>query len=447
MWPYHHFLVQTLLPLRENFVVCTDYVRRSITLTEATAYSAGASANDASSVWQGTTTEINSAQSSARDLSCYDIYGTKTGGAERSAPYNTANCYVVSAPGWHCFPCVYGNAIKGGTTNYEAYGYDTSGAAKSSGNYYLGAFLNHNSNAITGPWIKDNSISIAAATLEWQDVQGMISDVSFSNDYVYFKVKADRIGQGNAVIAARETSESGTIVWSWHIWIMDNPSTKLATKAVYSYASTDAAYPNHMLPMNLGYCEDPVPSRSVQVKFSQTGSSQSATVTITQAGGAGFNNPYYQWGRKDPMYPSNGTSSNTIKATIFDGNGAQITDISTAGVSTIASSIQNPATYYKYNSTTYNWSTTRYDNLWNYNVTTINEDKAVGKTIYDPCPPGFKISNKNAFTGFTKTTWSAAGYDFYTNPSSTTDGTIFFPASGSRNTSGALTSVTTTGAY
>ena len=427
---------------------------------EATNYSAGAAANDASSVWQGTTTEIGSEQSSARDLSCYDIYGNQTGGTERSAPYNTANCYVVSAPGWYCFPCVYGNAIKGGATNYEAYGYDTSGAAKSSGNYYLGAFLNHNGSAITDPWIKDNSISIAAATLEWQDVQGMISDVSFSNDYVYFKVNADRIGQGNAVIAARETSESGTIAWSWHIWVMDSPSTKLATKAVYPHGSTD---PNYMLPMNLGYCEDPVPGRSVQVKFSQTGSSQSATITITQAGGAGLNNPYYQWGRKDPMYPSNGTSSNVIKATIFGGSGALVTAISIANASTIANCIQNPTTYYKDNGN-YNWSTTRYDNLWNYNVTSsINTDLTVGKTIYDPCPPGFKVPGRNAFSGFTTTgdevksssqinasnassLSTDKGHYFYTR--SDKSETIFFPASGSRHhKTGAANAVTTNGYY
>lgn len=29
-----------------------------------------------------------------------------------STVQNTANCYVVSAPGYYCFPLVYGNAIK-----------------------------------------------------------------------------------------------------------------------------------------------------------------------------------------------------------------------------------------------------------------------------------------------------------------------------------------------
>ena len=34
---------------------------------------------------------------------------------------NTANSYVISAPGVYMFPLVYGNAIKGGVTNRSAY--------------------------------------------------------------------------------------------------------------------------------------------------------------------------------------------------------------------------------------------------------------------------------------------------------------------------------------
>ena len=91
----------------------------------------------------------------------------------------------------------------------------------------------------------------------------------------------------------------------------------------------------------------------------------------------------------------------------------------------------------------------------------IDQDLAVAKTIYDPCPPGFKVPNRNAFTGFTTTGTTAsssdqfnvsgsftAGWDFYTNPSSAAAGTIFFPASGMRSLgNGALLNVTTYGHY
>ena len=424
--------------------------------TSATSYSVQASKNDTASGWAGTKTVIASDKGAARDLSCYNIYGEKTGGTERSVPYNTANCYVVSAPGWYCFPCVYGNAIKGGSDNSDAYR-----KSKSDATSLMGAFKNHAGNAITDPWIKNNSISISAAELLWQDVQSMISDVSYTSDYIYFYVDPSYIGQGNAVIAAKNGSE---IVWSWHIWVMDNPSTKLATKKVSSIVN-----PNEMLAMNLGYCEASSAERSVMVRFSQVSSSETAEITITQEGGTNFNNPFYQWGRKDPLYPSNGGGS--IK-TIYNGSGSVISAIDPAGASTVAESIKNPATFYTYASgSNYNWSTTRYDNLWNSSdeVKAVSSgedsDVAVTKTIYDPCPPGFKVPNGHAFTGFTTTGGntstknqfnasnnndmaSSKGYYFYVNPSNHSEGTIFFPASGYRNYSdGALSNVGSYGSY
>ena len=36
------------------------------------------------------------------------------------AVQNTANCYVISAPGYYSIPLVYGNAIKNGATNASA---------------------------------------------------------------------------------------------------------------------------------------------------------------------------------------------------------------------------------------------------------------------------------------------------------------------------------------
>ena len=50
---------------------------------------------------------------------------------------NTANCYVVTHPGYYKFPLVYGNAIKNGATNAIAYGSST--------------FVNHLGNQISDP--------------------------------------------------------------------------------------------------------------------------------------------------------------------------------------------------------------------------------------------------------------------------------------------------------
>lgn len=81
------------------------------------------------------------------------------------------------------------------------------------------------------------------------------------------------------------------------------------------------------------------------------------------------------------------------------------------------------------------------------------------KTVYDPCPVGYHMPQRNAFTGFTSTggnTSDAAqfnvsgsfvrGWNFWTN--STHAAIIFFPASGYRSSgSGALAAVGSRGDF
>ena len=136
----------------------------------------------------------------------------------------------------------------------------------------------------------------------------------------------------------------------------------------------------------------------------------------------------------------------------------------------ITNGIQNPENFYTYGSS---WASTppagySYYNLWSAdNTTTDWNDNAVVKTVYDPCPVGFKMPASNAFTGFTSDgqngsgaaninangtadSWdkfsAAYGHNFYTNSSK--NATIFFPASGFRNNSdGSLVDVGNIGYY
>ena len=100
-------------------------------------------------------------------------------------------------------------------------------------------------------------------------------------------------------------------------------------------------------------------------------------------------------------------------------------------------------------------------NLWSMNNTTIGyNDNAVVKTIYDPCPAGFKMPASNAFTGFTTTGINTetesqfninGGWDFgfhFNNKISSPDATVYFPASGVRsNENGSLNNVDRHGYY
>lgn len=424
--------------------------------TTPEAFSVTIGANN-SGAWRGSTTSVATSSANARDLSCYDIYGNKIGGTEGSAPYNTANCYVVSAPGWYKIPCVYGNGYRNGSVNGGAFQGPSSGSG-----VMTGQFQKHSGTiAANKPWIKDNSVSIAKVALLWQDVSKLISQVSYSNNYIYFYVDPSYIAQGNALIAAQLSNS--TVVWSWHIWVMDNPASNLETKEVYSHPSYPAANnPNGMLSRNMGYSEYGATSRGTLVKITQTASGLSQTFNVTQDGTFYRKMVHYQWGRKDPMWPIriNSGSSNTpdpfatgqAEATWYNISGGSISRPGNSGTASIAQSITNPASFITGGSN-YCWSGTRYDNLWNTNITSAQSSavqRAVKKTIYDPCPPGYKVPDKNAFTGFSRTGTSCQrssndfsawnknnvatyeGYYFYLNKDNHSAGTIFFPFTGSR---------------
>lgn len=78
---------------------------------------------------------------------------------------NTANCYVVSAPGYYSFPLVYGNALKNRSTNESAY------KTGNTGSNILSNFINHTGAGISDPYIANNNgCTPAKAELVWQDV-------------------------------------------------------------------------------------------------------------------------------------------------------------------------------------------------------------------------------------------------------------------------------------
>lgn len=177
----------------------------------------------------------------AYDLSSHDIYGNLVV-AKNGDLGTTANCYVVSATGWYRFPAVYGNAIKGGADNTAAYTGD-------GGTNRLEAFLDHNNNAITQPWIPGISKGNKGrdgVSLVWEDATDMIYATGFADSnraeelepfywedpatgrgYIYFYV--NQIAWSNAVIAAKSGS---TIVWSWHIWCVPDPRNTLEEIAI-----------------------------------------------------------------------------------------------------------------------------------------------------------------------------------------------------------------------
>lgn len=383
----------------------------------------------------------------ARPETDYDL-STK-GGREAM---NTANCYVVNAPGTYTFPLVYGNAIKDGSPNTTAY------TSTATGTYALKKFVTHLNTDISNPYIYNNSgCTPADACLVWQDAPGLVQRIALDIDKrnMTFEVPVETIRQGNAIVAVRDAS--GRIMWSWHIWVTDYVSgSDLKT------VTNRQNYQYDFMPFYLGWCDSSIvtyPERSVQVRFTQecTGMSSSAELVQTDYSYArSGNNPYYQWGRKDPMLPGSGLRSPADKDCHTDPDKTDYAFDRIVGRVTIGESIQLPYRLYCGTTSPMDWSSTTYYNLWSTNnVSTTANDTKVVKTVYDPSPAGFCVPPPNAFSGFTTTGASSeigsefnvngdydVGWNFYCGLNKTGD-TVFFPASGSRsNSSGTMSGIT-----
>ena len=309
-------------------------------------------------------------------------YDLSTRGGKESM--NTANSYIVNAPGTYTLPLVYGNAIVNGNKNESAY------KTKNTGEGILQTFINYLGRGITSPYIYENTdangnnLSAQKAELLWQDVKGLVTDVQLTNEgkALQFKVNKNVIEQGNAVVAIKDSE--GTIMWSWHIWVTDyNP-----------YETGDNFFNRY-----LGFCYNDTEifdPRTVTLRFEQEGTDEQAELTITQTEHRieDGNCPFYQFGRKDPMLPGTTSTAEAVNKTWYDAQGNSSTEIKTVGESTdtgndvIIYCMKNPdklcgATYMDF--VYYNiWAT---DDKKGESTT----KKTSVKTVYDPSPAGYQV--------------------------------------------------------
>lgn len=133
--------------------------------------------------------------------------------------------------------------------------------------------------------------------------------------------------------------EDGTILWSWHIWVTDSPIDQTYTNSAGSFDVMDR---------NLG---------AISGEKDQ-GDKSSYRDT---------DGMMYQWGRKDPF--ANGLFT-------------RVSEFSVGGA------VANP-TLFAGSST---WMTPDNQKLWEPDI----------KTIYDPCPLGYRVASSAVWSGFMK---------------------------------------------
>ena len=396
----------------------------------------------------------------------YDL-STKGGSVNRS----TANSYVISAPGHYRIPLVYGNAIENGNNNPSSYKTSNTGA------YILSNFQDHAGHAIDDPWIEKThggaNASVDGAEVVWADAADLvhlsstpISHDASGNAFLDFEVTEHDIQSGNAVVAVTKGSgASKTVLWSWHLWFA--PKDALDKIKVTNHQNVNYYFTKEALGWKptqwSGSTYDK--ARTVKVKVVQTikngGVAQETVINITQNPGNVKKGAttLYQFGRKD-AFPGVASSDLAANSHFTENAGDNMT---------ISNNIQNPDKFYIYGSSL--WTNYGYYNLWSADNTVTGgynqgNDNPVVKTVYDPCPVGFKMPANNAFTGFTTTGQNSTsqsemnvdgtddwqqwtnnfGHNFWTNSSKTA--TINFPASGFRYyNDGSLNSVGNYGYY
>ena len=170
----------------------------------------------------------------------------------------------------------------------------------------------------------------------------LIQIVLHEDNMAYFKT-GDNFRKGNALIAARDAG--GIILWSWHIWMTDKPQDQLYLNG----AGT-------MMDRHLG-------------------------ATSATPGDAGALGLLYQWGRKDPFLGSS-SGKEAVPAKSTAEWPVPVKSDATSG--TIENSIAHPMTFITANSANDDWCYTGNESVDNTRWKSV-------KTVYDPCPPGYRV--------------------------------------------------------
>ena len=299
------------------------------------------------------------------------VDGDIEGGVVDLSENGTANSYIVSVVGSYKFTTVKGNssesvgAVSSAEVLWETFGTDVT-----------------------------------------PNVGDLVKNVSYKDSEVTFYT-AETFREGNAVIAAKDAS--GNILWSWHIWLTDEPEEQV----YYNNAGT-------MMDRNLG-------------------------ATSATPGDVGALGLLYQWGRKDPFFGSSSISSGSVAKSTITWPSAVSTSSSKGTVSYVTA---NPTTFVKAPDSPYDWHYSSRDNtLW------TTSDKA--KSIYDPCPAGWRVPDGGSNGVWSKAMKSSNSSSYSdTNEGINFSGlfgsapTIWYPASGYRSYSnGNLKDVGNLGRY
>lgn len=262
----------------------------------------------------------------------------------------TANSYIVNGPGLYSFDAsVIGNGIYG----------------------FIEDVYFHTDSPYINP---------VKAEMLWEDRVGVLGSVACDDERVTFTATGK---EGNALIAV--TDNNGQILWSWHIWVTDQPQEQVYVNSTGNYS---------MMDRNLGAIR----------------ADRGADNDFYDAHGLLF-----QWGRKDPF---------AIELSDIASGGYRQMFTAVEESTTLSESIKDPTRMNVVYADT--WEAPRVDSLWS----------STKKTIYDPCPVGYTIPVQDVWSAlsfegndpmlFYEQWYPEVGAEFYYDGVNTT----FYPLTG-----------------
>ena len=304
----------------------------------------------------------------------YKLLGSPVGPEEPEEPLGdpidlsaneTANTYIVSEPGYYSI-----NVIKAG--NGKKVSWDS--------NFASVAYPEYNSRTGVKNFVGDG----VEVTLNQNDC---VSHVSYDDGKILFKATG---AEGNAKLTL---TYGGEYVWTWVIWCTDEP-------AVHPFTYEGITY--HLMDRNLGATTDGSDSNDIEA----------------------MSGLYYQFGNpigyefedftkasEDPT----GQEVGTMKRALADNPDYPTLDIT--------------KDYYWFSVYQSSKGNAICGKLWG-GGSNNDDTSACGfqtkKTIYDPCPPGYKVMGWDTFFGYDAISYATA-YGIYLPVD---DGDLFIPYNG-----------------
>lgn len=255
-------------------------------------------------------------------------------------------------------------------------------------------------------------------------------DITVMDDdgFIQFRIEESDYCHGNAIIAAFDANRN--ILWSWHLWLTDEPSDVKFGPRDFSESYTDPEQGTVTVTSTKTYY---AMDRNLGSTYLPTGNSDiSGTSTETKAKVLASYGLYYQWGRKDPFPGPNtvnpgrtsGYSSSTWWKRNVSGNFGWVSHSALEVGNPVASredAIPTPSRFYMCNFNNVwstlqqqtglkyvNWHTTDWENsgnrskyisMWGCSSDTPKSayNPRMSKTINDPCPPGYYIPDHYLF--------------------------------------------------